>query len=558
MSLTVYIWVLPEPGLVWIMPRLLLSMPTRSGRSSEAFSSAECCRWQLSVPVQEPLIVFPQPYLAQAAGHHRGELCREMSPWGGHGMSAQAWGTGRVLLEGSEHFFLPRTAHDHGVSILQRVAPFGVPAPAMGSIFSFLTQRRLPKSRDRATETEWNCSICRDARDDLTYVVPCLHQFCLACIMRWAEMQRVCPLCREQIEGVRFSVQTDSYIDCVFTSSEESANASSWTGITLGQLVKNSPFVESPSRAPRRILPTAEHGGTGTEPVGGLLPSVWAELFQREEHLLDPVVPWLRQELEAKYGNRWWMARIAESIILHAVSICGPARNVLAHVLQDFLEEHTETLIHGIINIIVNQCTQEAQRLLQSRAVPENNPAAISSRFQMDTTAPHPTPASSPAGSSEEHQLGTSEAVLHTLHPSAPTPAEQEELGEEAVAEELATEEDNSTVAISISPQEDNLAPQAAPASSPSGSRMEDHHSTSEAVLHTPHPPTPVPAEQEELEPAAATGPSAQGSSHSPSAPSQGRGRDPLPRRPQRSTRRRAASCLDSPQPCKRPPDQQQ
>ncbi|NXD58182.1 TOPRS ligase, partial [Corvus moneduloides] len=348
----------------------------------------------------------------------------------------------------------------------------------------------------RATETDWNCPICRDARDDLTYVMPCLHQFCLACIMRWAEMQRVCPLCREQAEGVRFSVQTDSYIDCVFTSSEESANASSWTGITLGQLVKNSPFVESPSRVPRRILPTAEHGGAGTEPVGGLLPSVWAELFQREEHLLDPVVPWLRQELEAKYGTRWCMARIAESIILHAVSICGPDRSVLAHVLQDFLEEHTEPLIHGIINIIVNQCTQEAQRLLQSRLVPENNPAAISSRFQMDITAPHPTSASSPAGST--------------------------------------------------------------PASSSAGSRTEDQHSTSEAVLHSLHPSAPVPAEQEELEPAAATGPSAQGSSHSPSTPSQGRGRDPLPRRPQLSTRRRAASCLDSPQPHKRPPDQQQ
>ncbi|NWW12918.1 TOPRS ligase, partial [Oreocharis arfaki] len=354
-----------------------------------------------------------------------------------------------------------------------------------------------------ATETEWNCPICRDARDDLTYVMPCLHQFCLACIMRWAEMQRVCPLCREQIEGVRFSVQTDSYIDCVFTSSEESANASSCTGITLGQMVKNSPFVDSPSRAPRRILPTAEHGGAGTEPVGGLLPSVWAELFQREEHLLDPVVPWLRQELEAKYGTRWWMARIAESIILHAVSICGPARNVLAHVLQDFLEEHTEPLINGVVSIIVDQCTEEAQRLLHSRTVPENNPAAISSRFQTDTTAPPATPASSPTGSK-------------------------------------------------------NLAPQAAPASSPTGSSMENQPNTSEAVLHTLHPSAPIPAEQEELEPAAVEGPSAQGGSHSPSTPSQGRGRDPLPRRPQRPTRRRAASCLDSPQPRKRQPDQQQ
>lgn len=426
----------------------------------------------------------------------------------------------------------------------------------MGSIFSFLIQSRQPEGIDRTTETEWNCPICRDARDDLAYVMPCLHQFCLACIMRWAEMQRVCPLCRELIEAVRFSVQTDSYIDCVFTSSEESANASTWTGITLGQLVKNSPFVESPSHAPRGTLSPADHGGTGTQPVGGLPPRVWAELFQREEHLLDPVVPWLRQELEAKYRTRWWMARMAESIILHAVSICGPARNVLVHVLQDFLEEHTELLIHGIINIIVNECTQEAQRLLHSRAVSENNPASTSSRLQMDTTVSHPTPASSSAGSSEEHQPSTSEAVLHTLHPSAPPAAEQEELLEEAVAEEPAREEDNSTVATSTSPQEDNLAPQAARASSSAGSSEEDLPSTSDAALHTFHSSAPIPAEQEDLELAEAAVPSAEDDSQRPSTPSQGR--DPLDQRPQRSTRRRAASHLDSPQPLKRPPDQQQ
>lgn len=422
----------------------------------------------------------------------------------------------------------------------------------MGSILSFFYRSRQPKTIDRTTETDWNCPICRDARDDLAYVMPCLHQFCLACIIRWGEMQRVCPLCRELIEAVRFSVQTDSYIDCVFTSSEDSANASSWTGITLGQLVKNSPFVESPSCAPQGMLSTAEHGGAGAELVGGLLPRVWAELFQREEHLLDPVVPWLRRELEEKYGSRWWMARIAESIILHAISICGPARNVLIHVLQDFLEEHTEPLINGLISNIVNECTQGAQRLIHFRPDSQNNLLAISSGFQTDTTAPHATTASS---SSEEHQSSTLEAILHTPHPSAPTPAEQEELQEEAAVEEADREEDNSTVAIFTSPQEDHPAPQAGPASIPAGSSMEDQPNISEAVLHTLHPSASTPAEQEELEPAAVAGPSAQSDSHSPSTPSQGRG--PLPRKPRRSRRRRASRHLDSPQPRKRSLNQQ-
>ncbi|XP_027565236.1 E3 ubiquitin-protein ligase Topors-like [Neopelma chrysocephalum] len=396
----------------------------------------------------------------------------------------------------------------------------------MGSIFSFLSDPKLQEGTDKATETEWNCPICRDTRDDLAYVMPCLHQFCLGCIMRWAEMQIVCPLCRELIESVRFSVQTDSYIDCVFTAPED---ASSWAGITLGQLVRNNPyhFAASPSRSPRGILPAAEPGGAGTEPVGGLLPRVWAELFRRDEHLLDPVVPWLRQELEAIYGTRWWMARIAESIILHAVSICGPVANVLVQVLQDFLEEHTEPLIHGTISIIVDQCSEEAHRLLHSPAVPEEDGSSVAtvSSTQRGTPAPHSTPARSSTRSS------TMQTALDSPHSPAPAPANQEELQEEVVAEE-----------------------EEPPGSSPVGSNVEDRLSTSEAVLHSPHPPDPVPAEQEELEQAAAAGPSTQGGSRSPS---RGRDRDPFRRRPRRAPRRRAASFPDSPQPCKRPPHPQ-
>ncbi|KAJ7396226.1 hypothetical protein BTVI_147033 [Pitangus sulphuratus] len=441
----------------------------------------------------------------------------------------------------------------------------------MGSIFSLLSHPKLQEGTDKATETEWNCPICRDTRDDLAYVMPCLHQFCLGCIMRWAEMQIVCPLCRELIESVRFSVQTDSYIDCVFTAPED---ASSWAGITLGQLVRNNPyhFAASPSRSPRGILPAAEPGGAGTEPVGGLLPRVWAELFRRDEHLLDPVVPWLRQELEAIYGTRWWMARIAESIILHAVSICGPVANVLVQVLQDFLEEHTEHLIHGTISIIVDQCSEEAHRLLHSPAVPEEDSSSVAtvSSTQRGTPVPHSTPARRSTSSS------TTQAALDSPQPSAPIPADQEEPEEEAVADEEEVEEEeeleeqeelgdeaaepgrveeNSAVAILSIHQGGIPALHPTPGSSPVGSNVEDRLSTSETVLHSPHPPVPVPAEQEELEQAAVVGPSTQGSSHSPSTPSQGQ--DPFRRTPRRAPRRRAASLPEPPQSCKRPPHPQ-
>ncbi|KAK2518265.1 hypothetical protein Q9966_014378 [Columba livia] len=95
-----------------------------------------------------------------------------------------------------------------------------------------------------------------------------------------------------------------------------------------------------------------EQEAAGPQAVGGLLPENWAELFQNQEHLLDPVLPWLRQQLEAIYGSRWWLARSAESTILHALCICGLDGDAMVQMMQDYLEEHTEELVHGVISII--------------------------------------------------------------------------------------------------------------------------------------------------------------------------------------------------------------
>lgn len=70
-------------------------------------------------------------------------------------------------------------------------------------------------------------------------------------------------------------------------------------------------------------------------------------------------------------------------------------------------------------------------------------------------------------------------------------------------------------------------------------------------------PSVPIPAEQEQPQEGPgraeeAAGPSARGSNHSPSAPSQGRDRSP--RGPRRPPKRRAPHPDDSPQPRKRLP----
>uniref|UniRef100_A0A803XW06 RING-type domain-containing protein n=1 Tax=Meleagris gallopavo TaxID=9103 RepID=A0A803XW06_MELGA len=54
-----------------------------------------------------------------------------------------------------------------------------------------------------AAEEAWTCPICRDVRKDIAYAVPCRHEFCLGCILRWAKQKETCPLCRRIMTVVK-------------------------------------------------------------------------------------------------------------------------------------------------------------------------------------------------------------------------------------------------------------------------------------------------------------------------------------------------------------------
>lgn len=222
---------------------------------------------------------------------------------------------------------------------------------------------------------------------------------------------------------------------------------------------------------------TAASGLAGNSPlcpvaVGGLLPEVWAGLFRQEQHLLDPVQPWLHQRLVGIYWHQWWLVESAESSILHSLCVHGPAAEVLVQRLQPLLQEHTGPLVHSIIGVIRCWCSERARGLLHSCAArdEEDNPGGTSGS------------SSSSSSSWRRGPAGPRDGPSHL--PSVPIPTEQV------------------------------------------------------------HP-------QEELGQEVAAGPSAQGSSQSPSTPSQDR--DCLSGQPQRCPKRKAHRPLETPQPRKKP-----
>ncbi|GAB0203128.1 E3 ubiquitin-protein ligase Topors-like [Grus japonensis] len=251
-----------------------------------------------------------------------------------------------------------------------------------------------------ARKLEDRCPICLDSWEEASYVMPCLHQFCYPCIMRWAESKPECPLCKRRVKSILHSVRgDDDFEEYILPPPAAPSVVVRQIGGAHGHPAAHSlhqPAAPQPPSA--RPLAMA--------PVGGFYAYVWASIFRVYPAVLQPLLPWLQQELGQLFEDAQ-EAAAAQSLILSSLRYFGLDEEALIQLLQASLGRHTRSFVHQLVDTTVCRCSGEARRwmgLEDTRTAggregsPEVAPGAAASRGGSSTPSPalRGDPSSSP------------------------------------------------------------------------------------------------------------------------------------------------------------------
>ncbi|XP_071586882.1 mucin-1-like [Heliangelus exortis] len=424
-----------------------------------------------------------------------------------------------------------------------------------------------------ANESQWCCPICYSNQEGIASLLPCRHQFCLGCAMRWLQQNQSCPLCRTETTSIRFSQRSDN--DYLAINLLDAAEHRAEEHLEEEELTRPVP----------RPL------------VGGFPPEAWADFFRSDPSNIRPLLPWLQEKFEMFFGDHFWMVNFMVSAVVVLLCSYGLDEEQLFRDLQECMPVVTETFVHQIIDIVPHLCaTGLLQHLAQQNPAaspspttsPEDNPTPIiclstsssptaspsptssSSPTTIPAACPSPTSSSSPTtipaacSSPTSGSSPTSSSSPTTIPAPFPSPTSSSSPTTIPATCPSSTTSPTASPAACSSPtdtQRETLHSILASSSSPEGSDVEEEPNTSETTLcwgPSCSPSVPIPAEQEQVqeEPeVAVAGPSGQGGSCSPSPciPSPcSQSKEHSTRGSQRPPKRRAPCPQNSAQPQKR------
>ena len=171
--------------------------------------------------------------------------------------------------------------------------------------------------------------------------------FCLGCIVRWAKRKPSCPLCRQAINSIIYSVRSEEdFLEIVLPSPSDSSAAG-----------------HQDEQGAAELMPRTY--------VAGFPPEVWAGFFQDCSEILEPLLPWLNQEISELFRASWWEVALAQSAIVANLCRYGLSEEALVRELHPSLQEETMAFVRRLIDIAADRCSDAILRqmnLLNSHA----------------------------------------------------------------------------------------------------------------------------------------------------------------------------------------------
>ncbi|KAI8850983.1 hypothetical protein BC829DRAFT_488464 [Chytridium lagenaria] len=255
------------------------------------------------------------------------------------------------------------------------------------------TQDLLPKSKRRCrspvkdfkeSSTE-NCSICLSTFDDRSVVVPCFHEFCFTCLLKWADISHNCPLCKQKFRECYHRLRSSrDYETHVFSSLTwkvqqqvrtnrfhpyRNTGSRSLTAVrrriaqnrdrmrraiapAMPNLLNDPDFQREEAKRKRRII---YDKGLYAKHIG-------MNLFSRYRTMLTPdafkkcketqarAVPWIRRELQALLGET--DIELIKDFIMIVLEKYEIQSQHAVDLLRQFLMEHTEHFIHELVSFL--------------------------------------------------------------------------------------------------------------------------------------------------------------------------------------------------------------
>ncbi|XP_005053338.1 PREDICTED: uncharacterized protein LOC101812773 [Ficedula albicollis] len=141
------------------------------------------------------------------------------------------------------------------------------------------------------TEVEDHCPICLDSWREPSFVMPCLHCFCYACIRRWAKTKTQCPLCKGKMTSILHSVRADDDFKEVFIIPRATPPEVPPAGNAHRE--PDAPNLPRPEAHQQWV---AE--GDGQHFLGGFYLPNWMRCFSAGSALQQTLHSWFRQSLE--------------------------------------------------------------------------------------------------------------------------------------------------------------------------------------------------------------------------------------------------------------------